>query len=133
MKKLRKIILYGLLILVPLVFIGLQVVSRTMLSVDLPEYEKVEVQWLDQNWTPDDWQWFYHTTQGGALELILPYKWLKALEQPRLPLFIFGTMPPLLDEDYISRFGFLPDPVEMWCLPGRVVGLVADDDGFFLR
>lgn len=110
MKKL----LYGLLGLLLVAFIAVQIASRTMFSVDLPEYEAVEVKWLDQNWTADDWQWYYHASQGGAFELILPYTWLMALEQPRLPFFIVGTMPRLMEEDYIARFGFLPNAVTQY-------------------
>ncbi|MEX0599251.1 MAG: cytochrome c, partial [Rhodothermales bacterium] len=48
--------------------------------------------------------------QGGAFELIVEYDWLMALEQPTLPPLFLGPVPRLMDESYITRFGFLPNP-----------------------
>ena len=44
------------------------------------EHEAVEVTWLDQGWTPDDWQWYYHASQGGSMELPIPYEWMIKLQ-----------------------------------------------------
>jgi len=110
----RRGLILGLLALVLLAFAGVHAyVFIKQLAIQLPPYEPVEVIHLpEQNWTPDERQWFYHETQGGAFELPLEYSWLKALEQPRIPFSIFGEVPKFMDRDYISRFGFLPDTVQ---------------------
>jgi hypothetical protein len=86
--------------------------------IELPEYGDADVDWLwddarytrAQNWTPDDWQWFYHAPQGGAFELPVPYDWMMALEQPRVPLWPGSRLPRLMDPDYLLSFGFLENP-----------------------
>ncbi len=74
-------------------------------DLKLPPYQPVDVHWTDQNWTSADWNWFYHASQGTSFELVVPYTWFMALEQPRLSL---GALPLLTAPDYIQRFGFLP-------------------------
>lgn len=102
--------LLSLLGLVVLCFLGLHVGAWWLTrSIDLPTYERVEVRELEQNWTADDRQWFYHTSQGSSFELLLPYEWFTALEQPRLPPLLFGEVPRVVEEEYIARFGFLPN------------------------
>ncbi len=108
----RRLLLVALLILV-LPLAAAHVLFYIFLSrtIALPTYEEVDVRYLsDQNWTDDERQWFYHETQGGAFELIIDYDWLLALEQPALPLFLVGPVPKLMADDYIGRFGFLPNP-----------------------
>lgn len=70
---------------------------------DDPEYDDVRV----QGWTPDEWQWFYHASQGGAFELPVPYDWIMSLEQPVVPLWPRSRVGLLMDPDYLARFGFL--------------------------
>lgn len=77
--------------------------------IQLPAYQEAEVIFSDQNWSDDERQWFYHETQGGAFEMVVPFAWFVALEQPRLPLFVLGDVPLLTETNYISRFGFLPN------------------------
>lgn len=80
-------------------------------QITLPPHQDPEVFFqAEQNWSDDERQWFYHETQGGAFELIVPFDWFMALEQPRLPLFVLGEVGKLVDETYITRFGFLPNP-----------------------
>lgn len=54
---------------------------------------------LNKNWTDDDRQWFYHTTQGSQL---MPYAWFIALEQAK-------NSKKFIDPDFLSRFRVLPD------------------------
>jgi hypothetical protein len=68
--------------------------------------------WLNQNWKPDDRFWFHHTSQGTST-FPVPYSWFVALEQPRITLF--NAAPLLVDESYLTRFGFIPSPKK---LPG---------------
>src|SRR5262245_42511957 len=58
-------------------------------SEKMPEYHPAKnVQYLNQNWSAYDRQWFYHAGQGTEL---MPYAWFMALEQPHLKLL--GTVP----------------------------------------
>jgi mono/diheme cytochrome c family protein len=74
-------------------------------TLKAPPYESVDIVWTDQNWNKDEWEWWYHVSQGSALESIIPYDWFLALEQPKL----FGTAGDFIAQDYLGRFGFLPD------------------------
>ncbi|MBC6418503.1 MAG: hypothetical protein GDA44_06770 [Prochloron sp. SP5CPC1] len=58
-------------------------------------YEQVSVTWSDQNWTQDEWDWWYHVSQGSALESIIPYDWFVAMEKPSLS--------PRFAGDFIKR------------------------------
>lgn len=73
-------------------------------EITLPPYSNVDVQWTSQNWKPEDWKWFYHTPQGGALDLVIPYKWFIALEQPSIS---FRRQALLSNPAYLGRMGFL--------------------------
>ncbi|MFZ0705009.1 MAG: cytochrome c [Candidatus Korobacteraceae bacterium] len=73
-------------------------------SAKMPAYHPVDVQFSQQNWTPDQRAWFYHAPQGTEL---LPYRWFLALEQPQIK--VFGEVPKFSDTAYLARFGFLPD------------------------
>lgn len=98
-------------------FFGANWYAGRMLS--LPPHEKVELAWTEQNWKPDDWNWFYHTPQGGALESVIPYQWFMNLEQPRLSI---GSAGRLVDPEYIQRFGFLPSAKSQYNPDGLPVG-----------
>jgi hypothetical protein len=95
----------ALVILAALVYCGGNWYIQCQLS--LPPYEKTEVVWTDQNWKPDVWNWFYHASQGGALESVIPYSWFLSFEQPGLSVL---ARPLLVEPDYIQRFGFLSSP-----------------------
>lgn len=78
-----------------------------------------------QGW-PRGWDWgqagwFHHTSQGTR---ILPYDWFISLEQPALlPLGRF------CEEDYLTRFGFLPSEPDPRLNPdGLPVGFAIDRD-----
>ncbi|MEZ4697659.1 MAG: cytochrome c [Rhodothermales bacterium] len=125
----RRLVLAGLLVPVFVLVAAHVYIYVLTRPIVLPEYEPVDVRFSEQNWTADERQWYYHETQGGAFELIIPFDWLIAFEQPRIPLFLFGEVGRLMDEDYISRFGFLPNPrrsynpenvdIDWATLPGR--------------
>jgi hypothetical protein len=75
-------------------------------SVKLPEYTPIgNVTWLDQNWTPQQRDWFHHADQGTQT-FGIPYEWFTALEQPALSL---GAPGLLSDPLYLDRYGFIPD------------------------
>lgn len=74
-------------------------------KLNLPQLEPVEIQWVDQNWSPQEWQDWYHTSQGSAFEAPIPYDWFVALEQPHLRLF--GETSLLISPQYMQKFGFL--------------------------
>lgn len=97
------------LLVIPLVVAHLFLYFTISRHIQLPAYQETEIVFSDQNWTDDERQWFYHETQGGAFELLVPYKWFVSLEQPRLPFFVLGEVAPLTAPNYISRFGFLPN------------------------
>jgi len=89
----------------------------------LPDYRPVdEVYWPKQNWSEDQRQRFYHTAQGTQL---MPYRWFMALEQPRISLF---GAPLFREDDYIARFGFLPDPNRKHNPDALPVGFAVDPD-----
>ena len=117
-----KLWVFGPLVFILVSFVGVHLLLRKLLPpIELPAYEQVQVKWLDQNWTPDDWQWFYHASQGGALSLPIPYDWAAAFERPEVP-FLFGTFTGMLmDEEYISRYGFLPNPKESYDVDGMTL------------
>ena len=91
---------------------GLLIVTRAVvvpllrqLRVDVPAYQAPgEIVYLEQGWTADERQQFYHTAQGTRL---LPYEWFMALEQPCLRLSSCG---PFAAKTYLGRFGFLESP-----------------------
>ena len=69
---------------------------------------------LDQNWSEDDWQWFYTTPQGSKL---VPYAWAMALER--------ATDEQLWAKN-LDRFWFLPNRVGSNNPDGLPVGIVRD-------
>jgi hypothetical protein len=79
---------------------------RDNFTVELPEYAPIQKAiWLNQNWTPDQRDWFHHADQG-TVTFGIPYEWFVALEQPALSF----TSPGLLsDPSYLDRYGFIPD------------------------
>jgi mono/diheme cytochrome c family protein len=81
--------------------------SYTLSELHGVPYEEVSVTWPEQNWTQDQWDWWYHVSQGSALESIIPYDWFINMEQPGLGLF--GSAGDFIDQDYLGQFGFLPD------------------------
>jgi mono/diheme cytochrome c family protein len=96
-------------------------IFATRPSENMPAYKPVEVQFGDQNWSPDQRAWFYHTAQGTEL---LPYKWFLALEQPKIKLF--GKVPKVSDTAYLARFGFLSDTANLQNPDGLPVGFAKD-------
>jgi len=94
------------------------------LKVDVPEYQRPpEVVRLDQNWTEAQRKLFHHTPQGTRL---VPYEWLKALEQPCLSPFGCDMF---TDPAYLDRFGFIPSAADPELNPdGFPVGFAIDRD-----
>jgi hypothetical protein len=73
-------------------------------TVDLPNYPVIaNTVWLDQNWTPNQRDW-YHNADQGTQTFGIPYEWFIALEQPAPSI----TAPGLLsDPKYLDRYGFI--------------------------
>jgi hypothetical protein len=76
--------------------------------VALPEYQPTKkTVWLNQNWTSEQRNWFYHADQG-TLTFGIPYEWFVALDQPVSLPHIFSVDGRLSDPAYLDRFGFIP-------------------------
>src|SRR5882762_4963641 len=92
-----------------------------MHSLEVPEIERPEtVKWLEQNWTADQRNQFYHLAQGSEL---LPYSWFLALEQPR---FTIMGAPLFKETSYLEGFGFIPDAANGENPEGLPVGFARD-------
>jgi hypothetical protein len=75
-----------------------------LLSVDLPNYRKMEkAVWLEQNLSDENRNWLHHADQGTET-FSIPYEWFVALEQPTFTLMAGA---PLISPDYLDRFGFI--------------------------
>ena len=72
-------------------------------------------QYLDQNWSETDRQWFYTTPQGSKL---IPYSWALALEKASDQTLFFADGP--------VRLGYLPNPKSATNPDGLPVGFVRD-------
>jgi len=80
--------------------------------VELPEYEATtNVIWLDQNWTKQQREWFYHADQGTRT-FDIPYEWFLALEQPSISPLIFRAVGLFSNPDYLDRLGFIPASID---------------------
>ena len=92
----------------------------------LPDYTPpMSVTYLDQqNWRPEQREWFYHTSQGTK---IMPYAWFLALEQPQLSWP--GPAPRFATPDYLARFGFIPSPQSVINPDSLPVGFAKDEFG----
>lgn len=71
-------------------------------------------QYLEQNWSDEDRQWFYTTPQGSKM---IPYSWGMALELPDSDAHWVTTA---------TSYGFLPSPVSNRNPDGLPVGIVRD-------
>jgi hypothetical protein len=85
---------------------------RQNLTVTIPQYAAMrDAVWLDQQWTPQQRDWFHHADQGTQT-FGIPYEWFIALEQPALSL----SRPGLFSATaYLDRYGFIP----AWADPGN--------------
>ena len=101
-----------------------------LLSACAPEVPPLQLTeksvWLEQNWTPEQRQWFHYASQGTAT-LPLPYEWLVALEQPEIK--VFGNPRLFTANDYLLRFGFIAGKAEPGSNPdGLPVGFAQDKE-----
>ena len=104
--RLKRFSIFSVLTLLGLVAVLLVVVVIFTIhnSLEVPKIERpTEVAWLQQNWTEDQRQRYYHTSQGSNL---LPYAWFLALEQPK---FALKGAPLFREDSYMQGFGFIPD------------------------
>lgn len=107
----------------PILLAGALCVSAC--SNDLPDVKPAkDVVWLEQNWTPDQRQWFHHADQGTQT-FVVPFEWFMALEQPGLHLF--GNPGLLSDTDYLAKLGFIPGEPGPHNPAGLPVGFAVGD------
>ena len=104
----RKLIIVGLVASLLIIAGAVVVPLLRQVRVIIPAYQAPrQIVYLQQGWTANQRQQFYHTAQGTRL---LPYDWFMALEQPCLKL---TACEPFAAKNYLGRFGFLesrPDP-----------------------
>src|SRR3954451_823931 len=62
---------------------------------------------LDQQWTPEQRNWFHHASQG-TVTFGIPYEWFIALQAPGLDF-----RNPFSSNAYLTRFGFLASPASL--------------------
>lgn len=78
--------------------------------------QTTQTEWLDQNWSPSDREWYYYTSQGSQL---MPYDIFVNLE--------LSDSPELLRSDRNMRdLGFVPQPPSPLNPDGLPIGLVKD-------
>ena len=97
-------------------------------QIQVPPEDPVEVVWTDQNWTPEQWQWWYHISQGSGLESVIPYQWFLSLERPKISFF--RPAGNLTDSKFLAGFGFLPNKRNSYNPDGLPVGF-AKTENFF--
>ncbi len=121
--KWLKGILVGIVLLVLIVPLANFILWK---QIEVPPEEPVDVVWTDQNWQPEEWQWWYHIAQGSGLTVPVPYKWFLALEQPKLSLFKPASK--FIDPEFIGRFGFLADDKNAYNPDGIPVGFTKTEN-----
>ena len=106
MKRKARIVIGAIVVVLLIAAVFGFKVYRDKLTVSLPDYPPVRTAvWLDQNWSPEQRDWYHHGNQGTQT-FNIPYDWFVALEQPRLSLF--GDVGRLSDPAYLERYGFIP-------------------------
>jgi processive rubber oxygenase RoxA-like protein len=110
MKKFAFII--AAVVLLALFAVGIRFYQQNF-TVTIPHYAAMEEKpvWLNQQWTPQQRDWFHHADQGTQT-FGIPYEWFIALEQPALSLSSPGLFS---DTAYLDRYGFIP----AWADPGN--------------
>jgi hypothetical protein len=87
------------------------VVAYMFLFPPLPKPIAVyDLMWLNQGWTENERQKYYHTSQGT---LVIPYDWYFALEQPptlEWPVVLFDNKQPFNADANVSRYRVIPNP-----------------------
>ena len=122
--RLKRFSVFSVLTLLGLVVVLVVVVVIFTIhnSLQVPKVERpTEVAWLQQNWTDDQRQLYYHTAQGSDL---LPYAWFLSLEQPK---FTLKGAPLFRLDSYMQGFGFIPDHSYDHNPDALPVGFVRDD------
>ncbi len=110
------------------VAIFLPFAAKLKAKIEVPSYDPVDVIWPDQNWSEDQWQWWYHASQGSSFEAIIPYKWFMSLEKPSLSLF--KPAGSFADPQYLAKFGFLPDYKNKYNPDDLPVGFAKTENNF---
>jgi hypothetical protein len=87
-----------------------------------PQTVGLTVKHLDQNWSQQQRTRFYHASQGTVL---MKADWFEALEQPEIKFV--GTVHRVREDEYLARFGFLPDEKSEWNPGGLPVGFAVSE------
>ena len=64
----------ALVLLVAVVAVAPTALNKLVIDkqLNLPQFEPVEVHWVNQNWSSQEWEDWYHIPQGSALEAPIP-------------------------------------------------------------
>ena len=104
----------SLLIVLICIYVVFRVISvidslnYALSPAELPEYQQMETQLVNQiGWQDENSEWFHHASQGTAT-IPIPYSWFVALEEPKSsPWLVFlGKKKPFKNE-YLLRLGFI--------------------------
>ena len=88
--------------------------------------------YLEQNWTSEQRDWYHHVSQGTAT-ITVPYAWFAALEQPKSSpwLSFLGAAPLFVDNDYMTRFGFIAGKKSAHNPDGLPIGFAKTESIYF--
>lgn len=93
---------------------------------DLPESPEITKQiWLEQNWDQSTRKQYHYISQGTRT-IPVPYDWFIHLPLPSDGLLgiLFATSDKLVDNDYITRFGFIQGNKHEFNPDGLPIGIV---------
>jgi len=97
---------------------GLGVWGYILYFPNLPSSVKMyDVVKLNKNWTDEERQKYYHTSQGSQ---VMPYDWFIALEQP-------NNKQLFQSNEYLTRMRIIPDPNPMGNPDLLPIGFAKDD------
>jgi hypothetical protein len=109
-----KIVTVAVIIAIPVLIFAIRLIYYPDLPASVKVYNVVQT---NKAWSDEERQLFYHTSQGSQ---VMPNDWFLALEQA-------NSRDLFLDNDYMSRFRFIPDPDSLhnpYLLP---IGFAKDD------
>jgi len=95
--------------------IAIAVCAAQTESESIPD-QVTKTEWLDQNWSPSDREWYYYTSQGSQL---MPYDIFVNLEMP-------DSRELLRNDRNMRDLGFVPQPPSPLNPDGLPIGIVKD-------
>jgi hypothetical protein len=109
-----KLTTVALLIAIPLTIFAIRIIYYPGLPGSVKVFDVLQT---NRVWTQEERQSFYHSSQGSQ---VMPNEWFLALEQP-------DSKELFLDNDYMSRFRFIPDADPLHNENLLPVGIAKDD------